>query len=242
MRYWHPDINDKGDSQKDDDETFEWTGYFHFNMDTIPASKGLGWIAGAGRSELPDKGVDFLLSTNGKTHHIGPQHLRFAHEKTTGWFSVFASDKMTVNLDNVRLSEGEGRALTRSSHLISMGDLLFSFEWSDVDSSSYEHNVQLMRKDLGFSSLEHRVILEISPQSTHYEIGDFTIHKTLSHGQSRLLSTDILAGFHRPSYQRVVCVKHNAAANRLQAMETCISKARQTANMVSKFIPFDLSE
>ena len=235
MRYWRYVSTQQGEAAPSVDEVLGWDGYYRFNMDSPPTSKPLGWQAGSGRQGISDKAVDFLLSTNPKRDNISVLHMRFCHKENTGFFAIFPNNS-SLQVDEKKVSSENGDILASKSQIVSLGHLVYQFEWTDINNKFYSEQVQTLRQDLNLPLLSHLDVIEISPNATHFNVGEYSVRSTLRTDASPSITKTVFSALHIPSHKMVACFKVVVGTDMKDIFESYLSVQRDLKNLVKSLV------
>jgi hypothetical protein len=165
------------------------TGYYCFNMEVMPSSYGLGWVAGRGRPDLDHGGVDFQLTRN-TNNHVAGRHVRFYH--TSAGMFIVRSDARTVVVDGKENFRDAQRAITSSVTGLSFGDLTYTLEFTDLPTWRYREQLLRARRASG-EEYDPPNYLDPTPSGTDYVVQMYLIKAVFAQGSTCTVSS----GYHK---------------------------------------------
>lgn len=146
---------------------------------------------------LPDKGVDFILSIDPCAHGISTNHFRLVHNKESGLLTMIAHDsKRPLTFDSQKVFQNDARVVFPKQHLISVGALQYSLEWTDIDVELYNEQVQQFRRCIGLLPLATLDLVNITPQDNYTELPNFFLMGAFAHGSTCILYTALSKSNH----------------------------------------------
>ena len=183
--------------------TPRWVGYYRLNMEIPPSSRGLGWQVGAGKKNLPHCGVDFLLTLLGKNNKVHGQHVKLVHDREHGLLLIKPFEDKVVFLDTNKLrnhpeSANKDAVAFKPEHLLNIGDLQYTLQWTDINKESYLNQVKKARNDMGLAplSLNQLNLVDITPQVTHIELNGYIVQEAVAIGPTSIIHVAIKKDTH----------------------------------------------
>ncbi|KIX05274.1 uncharacterized protein Z518_06146 [Rhinocladiella mackenziei CBS 650.93] len=177
-------------------------GYYRLSLDLIANHPELGWVVGSGRKDLPNGGVDFLLTLQKNKHRVHGRHARLVHHAKNGALMLVVSKGKVVTVNGLERLEGSQRVLGSIRTALSFGNLSYNLEFTGLNETSYREKLgDLLTKRHPNNDIPP-MSLELTPQEHHFELHGFTIHSPFASGTSGIVS----AGFEQ-STGRAVAIK-----------------------------------
>jgi hypothetical protein len=174
------------------------TGYFRISLDLLTNHPQLGWVLGSGRKDLPNGGVDFLLTLQKNKHHVHGRHARLVHAQNGALMLVVGKGK-AVHVNGIERLEGSQRVIGSIRTALTFGNLSYNLEFTGLNESSYRERLGELFTKLHPDSDIPPMSLELTPLEHHHELHGFLIHSPFASGASGVVS----AGFEKSTGQAV---------------------------------------
>lgn len=163
-------------------------GYYRFHLEMMPSTARLGWVLGGGRSESDDLRSDIVLTLDRKKHHIRGRHARLRHHGESGALMLFVDPGKVVILDGKERVEGAQRAIGSMSTGLTLGDLSYRFEFTELTETTYRKQLEEMRTRMDYGNEELPLALEMTPSEEHYEYHGYYIQAPFASGASGVIA------------------------------------------------------
>ncbi|KAK5214804.1 hypothetical protein LTR96_011267 [Exophiala xenobiotica] len=209
------------DSEADDEVTSKGlpilSGHYRLNLTTLPKTPRLGWIWGSGRKDLPDGGVDLLLTSNGKRDGVLGRHGRLFHTDN-GFLAVAVPEKKVVYINGQERLEGAQRVIGLPRTGLTMGNLAFRLEFTQLSAYRTQLNTLLSERHDGHVHPS----LDPTPQFHHFELKGYMIQEPLNSGGHGV----VLGGVNRETGKTVAVKRLQRTSKNLERirLEIDISK------------------
>ena len=178
-------------------------------MQIPPLVNEVGWQVGGGRTDLSDKGVDFILSADKASHRIAANLFRLHHDPRSGLLLLTANSQISVYVDGKEVNDGASIVVSsKPSVMIAVGTLIYTMTWTVEDLDYYNEQVQQLRQRLNQPQLENLHMFTISPQTHHWEIAGFSVQGAFATGVTSTVSPAV-----HKSTQTVVACKRIVRSN-----------------------------
>ncbi|KAK7932771.1 hypothetical protein LTR80_011719 [Exophiala xenobiotica] len=179
------------------------TGYFRFSLGLLPADFRHGWIIGSGRADKANLGVDILLTSNGVRDFVRGRHALILHHRQTGVLILKAAVRRTlISLDADTIGH-DGRALSRPSHSVEVGNLSYTLDIVHQPSAKEQYMRalnHLLEANPNFNTYPLSS-LDPTPSAKNIQVGDYSIQLPQASGTYGLVS----AAVHLPSGEPHIC-------------------------------------
>ncbi|KIW65071.1 hypothetical protein PV04_07356 [Phialophora macrospora] len=176
-------------------------GYYRLSLDLITNHPRLGWVLGSGRKDLPNGGVDFLLTLQKNRHHVHGRHARLVHAQNGALMLVVGKGK-TVVVNGIERMEGSQRVVGSVRTALAFGNLSYNLEFTGLNETSYRDKLGELFTKLHPDGDVPPMSLELTPLEHHHELHGFLIHSPFASGASGVVS----AGFEK-STGKAVAIK-----------------------------------
>jgi hypothetical protein len=142
----------------------------------------LGYVAGRGRSDLENGGIELQLTCNTR-YHVAGRHARFYHNHAG--ILMIRSDARTVIVDGKEEFRNDQRAITSTVTGLTFGDLTYTLVFTDL--AIYDRQLSKLRKENG-TSYEPPPFLDPTPSSTDYVLQKYLIKGVFAQGATCVVS------------------------------------------------------
>lgn len=163
-----------------------WTGYYRLNLDIPPSNGKIGWVVGRGRSDLINRGIDFLLTCS-SIYGVSGRHARFLHHSSSNALMVVAGRRPVVLNGTVEL-ENAHQAITAVVTGISFGDLIYRLTFTSLNRNVYAQQLKNLHRS---SSGGLPGFMSPTPASTDYELKHYTVKAVFAEGSTCIMSSGI---------------------------------------------------
>jgi hypothetical protein len=177
------------------------TGYYRLSLDLLTNHPRLGWVLGSGRQDLPNGGVDFLLTLQKNKHHVHGRHARLLHAQN-GALMLVVGKKKVVHVNGMERLDGSQRVIGSVRTALTFGNLSYNLEFTGLQESSYREKLGELFTKLHPDGDIPPMSLELTPLEHHHEVHGFLIHSPFASGASGVVS----AGFEK-STGKAVAIK-----------------------------------
>lgn len=126
---------------------------------------------------------------------------------------LFVDPGKAVFLDGKERIEGAPRAIASVCTGLSLGDLAYTFEFTQLSEATYRSQLQRILKATNDSEGEPRMALEITPSEKHYEYEGYLIQTPFASGGHGIVS----AGYEKSTGEAV-------AIKRLKRTEKSVAR------------------
>lgn len=183
------------------EQPLSYCGYYRFNMATMPNSMRLGWVLGSGRQDLPDSGVDFVLTAQRGQHRVRGRHCRISRDLHTGILFVH-SDGRPVIIDGKDVLQKESPSHENGRHQqpvheyqralrertgIMIGNLSYVIEFTNLPAAVQEFELEEARAAMGVKDAPSR-LMSATPSIRTYEYFGYVVYPVTHGGVSSTVS------------------------------------------------------
>jgi hypothetical protein len=168
-----------------------WTGCYRFSLELLPRTLRLGWVLGGGRKDMKDQGVDLLLTLEKTKHHIHGRHARLTHDLESSAFMLYVAEGKVVIVNGKERLEGSQRAISSVETGLSLGDLAYQLEFTQLNEMRYREQLGKLRVMLNRGDRGPPLSLEVTPSENHFEYHGFTIQTPFASGGHGVISAGI---------------------------------------------------
>lgn len=155
-----------------------WTGFYRLNLNLLPGNPLLGWIIGTGRDLRP---ADFVICKQGP-HHVHGRHARFTYHEVSGALLI-QSDKRPIIIDGKDNIVNNRKALLDKKTGITIGDLSYVFEYTNLNKSIYFDQLNRLRQQLPNAS-NLPSFVDPTPSAKDFIINDYLIKDAFAQGST----------------------------------------------------------
>ena len=208
------------------------TGHYRLSLDLLTNHPRLGWVIGSGRKDLPNGGVDFLLTLQKSRHHVHGRHARLVHAPNGALMVVVGKGKAVI-VNGIERLEGSQRVMGSIRTAISFGNLSYNLEFTGLNESSYRDRLEELFTRLHPDGDVPPMSLELTPLEHHHELHGFMIHSPFASGANGVVS----AGFEKSSGQAVAIKRVRRTPATVARIQLEIQIYRKIGDHVSIWLP-----
>lgn len=206
------------------------TGYYRISLDLLTNHPRLGWVMGSGRKDLPNGGVDFLLTLQKNKDHVHGRHLRVVHAQNGALMLVVGKGK-AVHVNGIERLEGSQRVMGSVRTALAIGNLSYNLEFTGLNESNYRERLGELFTKLHPDGDIPPLSLELTPLEHHHELHGFLIHSPFASGASGVVS----AGFEKSTGQAVAIKRVKRTPATVARIQLEIRIYRKIGDHVSRF-------
>lgn len=155
-----------------------WTGFYRLNLNLLPGKPLLGWIIGTGRDIRP---ADFIICKQG-AHHVHGRHARLTYHEVSGALLI-QSDKRLIIIDGKDNIVNDKKALLDKKTGITIGDLSYVFEYTNLNKRIYFDQLNRLRQQLHNAS-NLPSFLDPTPSAKDFVLNDYLIKDAFAQGST----------------------------------------------------------
>ncbi|KAM0123459.1 hypothetical protein ACHAO1_011288 [Botrytis cinerea] len=155
-----------------------WTGFYRLNLNLLPGKPLLGWIIGTGRDIRP---ADFVICKQG-AHHVHGRHARLTYHEVSGALLI-QSDKRLIIIDGKDNIVNDKKALLDKKTGITIGDLSYVFEYTNLNKRIYFDQLNRLRQQLHNAS-NLPSFLDPTPSAKDFVLNDYLIKDAFAQGST----------------------------------------------------------
>lgn len=212
------------------------TGYYRLSLDLITNHPRLGWVIGSGRRDLPNGGVDLMLTLQRNKDHVHGRHARLMHAQN-GALMLAAGKGKAVIVNGIERLEGSQRVMGSVRTALAFGNLSYSLEFTGLNETNYRNKLGELFTKLHPDGDVPPMSLELTPLEHHHELHGFLIHSPFASGASGVVS----AGFEKSTGQAVAIKRVKRTPATVARIQLEIQIYRKIGDHVSKFVLLQLS-
>ncbi|TGO59300.1 hypothetical protein BELL_1252g00020 [Botrytis elliptica] len=161
-----------------DTGTSLWTGFYRLNLNLLPGNPLLGWIIGTGRDLRP---ADFVICKQG-AHHVHGRHARLTYHEVSGALLI-QSDKRSIIIDGKDNIVNNRKALLDKKTGITLGDLSYVFEYTNLNKTIYFDQLNRFRQQLPNAS-DLPSFVDPTPSAKDFILNDYLIKDAFAQGST----------------------------------------------------------
>ena len=220
----------------------KWHGYFRLNMNILPASKDIGWIAGSGDSSH-NIDVDFLLAVDPLDHQVSRTHFRVVLEKDTEILCLIPYKEKSVAL--VPLDQADNKIFSVLSEqvyqlhwkirYISVGKLQYRLHWTNF--AEYLTYIQTLGHNQNLLGLDDPDLIGHMHQEPHVKIGDFILQDMYKAESDNATTSESYVALHRPRQQLLSCLKFVTLPSTTARRDNLVEILKEVKEMVNTYRP-----
>ncbi|KAF2763438.1 kinase-like protein [Pseudovirgaria hyperparasitica] len=201
------------------------TPCYELSLSQLPRFPHVGWVIGKGRRNLPNLGVDLLL-TPSRTDNVAGVHARLNWVKGAGGFFLIADNKRGKKVMlNGEMFSADRRTIPFQNALM-IGECVFTLEHVQRPPDEEEQfQVELQAFLARFHAADDHPIVTPTPSENDATFGDWRVSYTISRGTFGIvyMVTHARTGHPAAAKQILKSARNRPAVDREIAMATRIS-------------------